>query len=63
MVKIICKDHKLSVCRCKKCDALLSYENEDIEKRESQCIVPGIITEIYYITCPACGLETIIYHI
>lgn len=62
MVKTIWSNNKLKVCKCKNCNALLTYENEDIKKREIEHIM-GNIEEVYYITCSNCCKETIICYL
>ena len=62
MVRIVSTNNKLHFCRCKNCNALVSYEKEDIECRPLDIItdMKCIVKDISYIDCPNCYEEIII---
>ncbi len=58
MVELLMRDYGTKETTCRNCGSLLSYmPSEEKERRYSAMGEMGTITEI---TCPACGVDTII---
>ena len=65
MVRIVSTNNKLHFCRCKNCNALVSYEKEDLEYRPLVIMkgIKGTVEDISFINCPNCYEEIIIDNI
>ena len=65
MVRIVSTNNKLHLRRKKNCNALVSYEKEDLEYRPLDIIkdMKSIVEDISFINCPNCYEEIIIENI